>query len=427
MDPLKYSDMLAIEDWDAFKPNEKGYLAPQELALWPDCEGIKAPFLALSVAKGFPATRLTIRDETFAIPISPRDVTFLSTHLGNDSASRYTVAAVEVQILGDASRSSISKSLFDGLRQLKIVEGDGGREVMLGTLDLFKAGSHQLSTAAKGKNHFTIIFVILPIFADSADIRVYATHESITNDVRLPKDCSQSVSAIGMYAGVSDARIEVGTCGEIICLTYHVSVVPHTEPSVVPRLEYLSGALPPLRDAFCCWRHKFNSHERPPHLMLFVLDNFAKCSAHFEHNDATLLCHLAPLAYAYGFKMFIGKLVHTRSTKQEVEHEYKEYFQDTNEINRSELYMSKNARVRYEWKAFHTLGGADLAQPAWLARATEMMKTGYLHKQLMKRDLDEDEDDVEIEDDSCYSAKVIYKHIRTSKCIDSVHCTVVVF
>jgi hypothetical protein len=106
------------------------------------------------------------------------------------------------------------------------------------------------------------------------------------------------------------------------------------------------------------------------------------------------------LVHAYGFKMFVGTLVHTRSTKQDVYHEYKEYFEDPAEIDRSKLRMSQTARVGYEWKAFHTLGGADVAPPAFLAHATEMMKTGYLYKQLMKRGLDEDEDDVEIEDDS---------------------------
>jgi hypothetical protein len=55
-----------------------------------------APFVALSVAQDFPATRLTIRGETFAIPISPRDMAFLVTHLGNGNASRHAVSAADV-------------------------------------------------------------------------------------------------------------------------------------------------------------------------------------------------------------------------------------------------------------------------------------------------------------------------------------------
>jgi hypothetical protein len=49
-----------------------------------------------------------------------------------------------VKILGDAGRSSISKSHVDVLRKLKVVTGDGGEETTLATLDVFKAGAHQL-------------------------------------------------------------------------------------------------------------------------------------------------------------------------------------------------------------------------------------------------------------------------------------------
>ncbi|KAJ7875626.1 hypothetical protein B0H13DRAFT_2668862 [Mycena leptocephala] len=415
MDPLKYSDMRAIDNWAAFKPDMKGYIAPQELSLWPDCETIRsqirkftrpqymrdndAPFIALSVAKTFPATRLIIRDEKFAVPISPRDGKFLATHLGNGSASRHTVAAAEVNIGGDATRSSISESLFDALRLLKVVKGDGGREITLETLDLFRAGPHHLSTAPKNKNHFATIFVILPTFSDSADVRLCATHESISSAVQLPKDCSQSASAIGVYAGVSDARIEVGTGGELICLTYHVSVVPHTEgPSVVPRLEHLSGACRRCAMPFACGD---------------ICSTLAPRSSDFAHNDATLLCHLAPLVRAYGFKMFIGTLVHTRSTKQDVYHETRSI--STTGRNRSlETAHVEDGKGEVRMEGVPHAWRCRRGATGFLAHATEMMKTGHLYKQLMKRGLDEDDDDVEIEDDSCYIAKVIYKHIRSA-------------
>jgi hypothetical protein len=231
-----------------------------------------------------------------------------------------------------------------------------------------------------------------------------------------------------VYAGVSDARIEAGTGAEVICLIYHECVVPEAKPWFVPRLEYLSGALPPLRDASCLWRHDLNSGANAP-LMLFVLDHRTHCSTEFSEDDATLLCHLAPLAQAYGFKMFIRRLVHTKSTKQEVYHDPKEYFQLTEDIDRSKLRMSDKPRVRYEWDELRTLGGTIVTQPALLATATRMMKSGYLHDRLMDRDLDEHEDDVEIEDESvrhhpqsarqtvnvlfqiCF-ATVIYKHIK---------------
>ncbi|KAF8136812.1 hypothetical protein K438DRAFT_1996895 [Mycena galopus ATCC 62051] len=76
---------------------------PLKLDLWPDCDNVEiqlrefpstdcmrdndAPFLASSVSPGFPTTRLTICDEAFAVPVSPRDMAFLATHLGNDNKS----------------------------------------------------------------------------------------------------------------------------------------------------------------------------------------------------------------------------------------------------------------------------------------------------------------------------------------------------
>jgi hypothetical protein len=136
MDPLKPSDLGAAKDWDAFQPDMRGYISPQQLDLWTSCRDVEvhmsatepralesstdhrvlqdqirqftstdymrdndAPFLALSVAKGFPATRLAIRGETFAVPISPRDIAFLATHLGGAGASRHTVSEVEVRIV----------------------------------------------------------------------------------------------------------------------------------------------------------------------------------------------------------------------------------------------------------------------------------------------------------------------------------------
>jgi hypothetical protein len=230
---------------------------------------------------------------------------------------------------------------------------------------------------------------------------VYATHGAVSSDVHLPKDLSESVSAIGVYAGVSGACIEVGTWGEVICLTYHISIVPDTEPCFVPRLEYLSGALPPLRDAFCLWNHLLNAGARAPTLMLFFLFRDVESIDDFTGEDATLLCHLAPLAKAYGFKIYISRLTHTMSTKQEVQHPYKEYLESEDDIDRSDLYMSSKPKVEYEWDELRTLGGAPVRQPALLTCATKMVKTaGDLHDELMDLDLDEDDDDVEIEDDS---------------------------
>ncbi|KAJ6476531.1 hypothetical protein C8R47DRAFT_1141712 [Mycena vitilis] len=285
MDPLKLSGLNATKDWDSFQPDRKGYLPPQPLALWPECDSIQAqirqytstdfirdndaPFLALSVKSAFPLTRLTIRGETFAVPISPRDMAFLAAHLGDGRASRHTVSEAEFQILDDAARSFISGNCTMALRKIKASEGNGGVDERLSALDVLKAGSHTLMTGAQDITHFASIFVILPTFTETVDIRVHAKHQGIPIDLQLPNDLSQSASAICMYTGVSDARIDIGQGSEAICLTYHVSVWNDTEPFFVPRLEYLSGAMPPLRDAFCAWRHTVDTGGDAPGLILF--------------------------------------------------------------------------------------------------------------------------------------------------------------
>ncbi|KAJ6535018.1 hypothetical protein B0H19DRAFT_1080424 [Mycena capillaripes] len=136
MDPLKPSDLGITEDWNAFQPDMKGYIPPQGCDLWPDCEDIEAqmkeftktkymrdnntPFLAMSVANSFPATRLTIRGETFIVPLSPWDMAFLATHLGNADAARHVVSGEEVGISSNASRSFIRKTHNDVLHKFKI-------------------------------------------------------------------------------------------------------------------------------------------------------------------------------------------------------------------------------------------------------------------------------------------------------------------
>lgn len=237
-------------------------------------------------------------------------------------------------------------------------------------------------TAVKDNRHFATIFVILPLFADSADIRVFAKHGTVVSDVQLPKDLSQSASAIGLYAGVSDARIEVGTGGEVICLSYYACVAP----SVVPSVNYLSGGLPPVRDGFCLWRHALNSGADAPALMLFFLEGDPLSARHFEGDDGTFLCHLAPLAKAYGFKMYIAELVHIKLTKQEIEHPYKEYDFD---FDLSVLDMPDDADVEYEWNHLRTLDDVPVMQPELLDRATRMLKTD-LQDELMEVDVEED-------------------------------------
>ncbi|KAJ6602711.1 hypothetical protein DFH09DRAFT_1354943 [Mycena vulgaris] len=432
MDPLKLSYLHAANDWNAFTPDATGYIPPQQLELHPDCAEIEsqlreftgadymrdnnAPFLALSVAPGFPTTSLLIRGETFTLPLSSREMSFLATHLGDASSSRHTVGQDEVDFLNDTCCRAISARQTSVLRKLKVTNHRIATRTTFKTLDVLKAGSHELPTAPEDTNHFATIFVILPALSASGDICVHATHETATNAVQLPTDLTQSVSAIGVYAGVSGARIEVGAGGELLCITYRVCAIPDDRGviSLVPRLAHLSGALPPLRDAFCLWRHALNCGAPAPALLPFFLGGSPKSASEFTRYDATLLCHLAPLAKAYGFKMYVGVLVHTLSTEQEVYHPYKEYFGlNGDDLDPSDLRMSGDPEVDYEWTELRTLAGVSVGdlEPALVDQAVEMVETRAFQKQLMKVGINDD-DEYEIEDDSCYYARVIYKHTR---------------
>ncbi|KAJ7054687.1 hypothetical protein C8F01DRAFT_1162572 [Mycena amicta] len=430
MDPPKLSNLSAIENWSSFEPDMKGYLPPQNIAIWPDCKGVKsqlrhftstdymrdndAPFIASSTSKGFPATRVVICDETFAIPMSSRDFAFLASRLEDPNASRHAVPAANFKILGDKAKEFISSNEYSILRKLKTY-GECDEEATLERLDLLKAGSHNLETAAKDNNHYATIFVILPTFTDSTVVSVRATHASVVSEVSLPKPLSESISAVGIYAGISNASIEVSGVGEVLCLTYHVSAGPSAEPTVVPTLQYLSGALPPLRDGFCLWRYRLSANLKAPKLLLFFLDAHPDSASKFTGDDATLLCHLAPLAKAYGFNMYIGRLTRTLSTTQEVYHPYKEYLGLDMDFDPSVLEMPDDADVDYEWGNLRSLGGVAVTASgaqAVLDRATRLVKTdSVLKDQFEELDIEEEH---EIEDDGCYFATVSYEHIRSA-------------
>ncbi|KAJ7611920.1 hypothetical protein DFH06DRAFT_1371813 [Mycena polygramma] len=408
MDPLKLSDLNAIKDWDSFQPDMKGYLPPQPLAIWPDCGSIQdqiqqyaktgflrdlndTPFIAVSVENRAPLVRLKIRGKHFAVPISPGDMAFLATHLGDGRASRHTVS--EAELLNDAAEAVIWRNCTTVLQEIKASERNVTLERRLTTLDVLKSGSHALMTAAKDNNHSASIFVILATFTQSVDIRVHATHLGESCDVNLPSDLSQSFSVIGMYTGVSDARIDIGPGNEAICLTYHVSGVSDTYntdlsllPRLVSRLEHLSGAMPPLRDAFCAWRHAVNAGGDAPELILFFLDGCPESAGAFTGKDATLLCHLAPLAKAYGFKLYLCEIVHTMSSTQQV--------------------MEYDAEAEYEWNKLRTLGGIPVTQPPLLDLATDMLQTD-LHGDLMCVHREEEH---EVADESIHNFTMVLRH-----------------
>ncbi|KAJ7153052.1 hypothetical protein C8R43DRAFT_452509 [Mycena crocata] len=427
MDPLKLPNLHITGNWSTFQPDMKGYIPPQELKLHAICDDIEdqirqatstdymrdndAPFIASSVVQSFPAAILKIRDETFTAPLSSREGAFLATYLGNAHASKQTVPGKEVKILTDTCDMAISKQLSNVLAKLEALTSEIATEKSLVSLEVFKAGCHQLSAAPANPAHFATIFVFLPSSTGSAKIRLHATHENVASKVEVPEDISQSVNAIGMYTGVSDARMEFGIGGEVICLVYHICG-EQSDGTLerVPSLEYLSGASPLMRDAVCLWRHKLNSGAVAPALLLFFFDSSVHSADDLEDDDATLVCHLAPLAKAYRFRMYIGELVHTLSTELEVPHEYKEYDE---EIDPSSLDIGNDPDVDYEW-TIYTLGGVDVTnQQVPLSNLATGLVTqaGFLHDELMERDAEEDVQGI---DDACYYSTVNYTHVRTA-------------
>ncbi|KAJ6496026.1 hypothetical protein C8R45DRAFT_1211736 [Mycena sanguinolenta] len=387
MEPLKLSALPGVEEWDTFKLEMKGFISPQKMDRWPDCDTIQdhlryftssdfmrdndAPFLASSISKAFPATRLTICEENFTVPVSSRDMTFLATHLGNSASHQgphfnlnFCIFSVpdcgQVSILSDAAKNLLWSTNRAVLHKLKAFEGNGGHEIILVGLEVLKAGSHCLQSTATAENHYATIFLVLPTFTDSVDISVRATHDSVVNQMKFPENLSQTACAVGMYTNVSDA---------------------HIQDSVIPTLQ---GALPPLRDAFCLWRHMLNcAGEKTPQLTLLFLVGHPNSAKDLKGEDATLLCYLAPLAKAYGFKMYIARL---------------------------HLEMPDDADVKYQWKELRSLGGVPVKSQDLLELADKLLNTDeYLNDQLSEVDVEEDH---EFLDDTCYYSTVKYTHTK---------------
>ncbi|KAJ7505097.1 hypothetical protein B0H11DRAFT_2187059 [Mycena galericulata] len=358
MDPLRLTDLPLTEDWNLFQPDMKGYIPPQQLQLESGFNDVKSqirkfveprymrdndvPFLALSVEQRFPTTSLAIGGEKFTVPLSSREMAYLTgTVLGDAHASKNPVPGTELELLNDSGQKAIARVVRSALRKIDALRGGVETEKILATVDVFKAGSHELSHMLVSVR-LPAVYVPYTNHGLPSAILIYVRLRSATSHRHrrrmLPsppksdytgRNLMETVSAIGTYTGVSDGRIDIGAGGEIICLTYYVFGPRSDDARVIPRLENVSGVLPPLRDAFCLWRHYLNlgaDATTAPPLMLFLLDCAPLAAREFQKQDATLLCHLASLAKAYGFTMYIGNLEHTMtSTEQEVYHDPKDY------------------------------------------------------------------------------------------------------
>ncbi|KAJ7866685.1 hypothetical protein B0H13DRAFT_2066461 [Mycena leptocephala] len=364
-------DPSATADWNAFESDRRDYTP-----LWPSCDDIEnqigqfsstdymrdnmAPLLGVSNPArtkpgnaSAPTTRLTVRGEGFEVP---GDIEALVAHLGDSRVSRHTVSGQDVEILDDYA-GSISDTHNDILTKLKVVhEGPAGgilaTKTTLAALDVFGDGSHQLSTTANNNRHLVTIFIILPLVTAPGKLRMHITYETASEH----QDISVRGGAIGLYTGVSEsgARFDVARAGQVICLTYHTFVVCSYGPFRVPKFQYLFGGLTPLPDAFCAWNHLLKS----PALMLWLLHGSPKSAEDLEGVDAILVCHLAPLAKAYGFKIHICSLVYTLSTERGIRHRW--VGMGEFDIDPSKLHMSPDAEKDYEWQSLYTLEGKDV-------------------------------------------------------------------
>ncbi|KAJ6556325.1 hypothetical protein B0H19DRAFT_1071434 [Mycena capillaripes] len=107
-------------------------------------------------------------------------------------------------------------------------------------------------------------------------------------------------------------------------------------------------ALPCLREAFSTWSHRLKTGAKAPPLMLWFLHGSPQSAHDFEGVNATLLCHLAPLAKAYDFKIHLGQLMGNGDF----------------EVDVSELDMGDEPEKDYEWQELYTLGGIAVTDGA---------------------------------------------------------------
>ncbi|KAK7055839.1 hypothetical protein R3P38DRAFT_2849239 [Favolaschia claudopus] len=183
---------------------------------------------------------------------------------------------------------------------------------------------------------------------------------------------------------------------------------------IVPRLDNISGALAPLRDAFCLWRYKLSSGANAPPLMLFSLFKGHPTRAReFQGYDAELLCHLAPLAKAYGFQLYITELHYYQSEEEQFCHPESEHLDDFDPDSpewNSEL--SSRPKVFWEWDEILGLDGRkydpQVPDDFWETAFALVERNPLLYRELVDLSYEEEH---ELVSDS-YWATVEYTQFR---------------
>ncbi|KAK7017384.1 hypothetical protein R3P38DRAFT_2987152 [Favolaschia claudopus] len=429
MDPLEFSALHTVEDWNAFKPDMKGYTAPKDLDLWPECDTIEdqlrkftlaeflgighAPIIAVSSSKWFSNTQIIVYGETFSLPLSPRESAFLSAHLGHCHDPRLPLPESEVKLTNEEARRDVWQISSKARDEIQALDGDRRNEEVLRGLNVYKSGSHQLESVAKSLFHYATVFVIFPAFTNGVDVHFRASHKSAISKVQLPKDLGETMSAVTVYTGVTDLYIEVSG-GEVLCLTYHVSAPAHTNPLLIPALSNISGSSAPLRDAFCLWKYSLLHGRDTSPLMVFFLHGSPTHARDFERrsDDATLLCHFAPLAKAYGFKLYIAECIYTQSTEHEIYHRDDEYIECCDDRRFRRMRMSDKPEEDYEFVGLTTLGGDPVANEGLLTLASKLIQRDvYLQDQIQFLNYDKEYD---IVDQVRYISTVKYKHVYSA-------------
>ncbi|KAJ7745109.1 hypothetical protein B0H16DRAFT_1856683 [Mycena metata] len=240
-------------------------------------------------------------------------------------------------------------------------------------------------TTRTNESNFATVLVVLPaVSSGPGNIRLHATHDMVTNGVDLPKDLTQSITAIALYTDLSNVHIGVGAGCDIVCLTYHASGFSRTHgPWNVPRLEGRLGLQPILRDAFCRWNQAIVRGENHPKLIVFCLDHQPASASAFKGRDATLLSHIAPLAKAYEFNVYLGQLAHLMHATVDVYQDID--YLDNENVDRSQLSMPDRPGEESVLEKLTTLAGAPIENEGLLEVAWDVvMEDEHLRAQLLK-------------------------------------------
>ncbi|KIY64335.1 hypothetical protein CYLTODRAFT_425304 [Cylindrobasidium torrendii FP15055 ss-10] len=442
MDPFPASSNISavLLDWDSYDPGNKGYVAPygpgvglplEEKSIQDNFREIRYdpsandPVLskAVKVATAFPSISVLGQDDdVVSFPLSKRESSYLSWHYGI-KVNPYTLAipSTMFRINNPKWATSVLAASESILSSMRATNNNAYALNLIGLTikEPDNKGYVSVGRPASGKEYATI-FILLP--SRLQGVGFTAVSQGSGSDVYtiIPcKELQDSAFAVGVYNGTSNASLNVFG-GTLTYLTYTVS---STSPSV-PDIAALSSGSTSLRDIFCGWRaglsNPASTLDREVFFMFIDADAVECLEDVYYDEDAILLANVAPLAKAYGFRLYIGCLTHELvSPPQQVLHPYKEHLGSSDDIDTDELDVGSNAEEQYTWR-FLELSGAPAGQKIEerLQMAAKRVEDGKkwvpVNKGIGVIDIDdcEFEPEFEIVDDGPFYASVIVKEIR---------------